>query len=424
MKFTPIDPPRFFAVGPKGEIQLKDCARIELAPDEQVTFVTDSGAEYDVVKKSWGFYATPSLNKRLVRFGLRAALIKSPDGRFYVFLIEQDKFAEFQRYRNQEDLTAVGWLDSDQGLRELERTLDRQQTEGTALSQCYLCGGTRFIRIFSYDAPPEGETQFQFSAPGAYRREVFRCNGCGHFVSVHDMDLSGLYKGDYVNSTYGGDGLRRAFERITALDPEQSDNAGRVKRILEFSGSHFSSLAVGNGFPTVLDVGSGLCVFLHRMKAAGWNCTALDPDLRAVKHAQEAVGVTAVCGDLMTAQDLGRFDAVTFNKVLEHVKDPVALLAKALEHVRPGGFVYVEVPDGEAAVVGGPGREEFFIEHWHIFSAMSLTLLAARAGFSMRTLERLREPSGKYTLRAFLAPGPSLVSREGQEGECSEPQSS
>jgi len=274
VKFTPIDPPRIFSVGPKGEIQLKDCARIELAPDEQVTFGVDSGAEYDVVKKSWGFYATPSLNRRLVRYGLSAALIRSPDGRFYVFLIEQGKFADFQRYCDQEDLVVVRWLDSDQGLRELETAFNRQKPGGTGVSPCCFCGGTQFGRIFTYAAPPEGETRFQFNAGQPYRREVFRCNGCGHFVSVHDMDLSGLYTSDYVDSTYGDNGIRRAFERIIALDPVKSDNAGRVERILEFWAAGFPVSKARGEPPSVLDVGSGLCVFLHGMKSAGWSCTA------------------------------------------------------------------------------------------------------------------------------------------------------
>jgi hypothetical protein len=61
------------------------------------------------------------------------------------------------------------------------------------------------------------------------------------------------------------------------------------------------------------------------------------------------------------------------------------------------------VPDGEAAAADGPGREEFFIEHWHAYSASSLALTAERAGFRLEELERLREPSTKFTLRAFLS---------------------
>jgi len=40
-----------------------------------------------------------------------------------------------------------------------------------------------------------------------------------------------------------------------------------------------------------------------------------------------------------------------------------------------------------------------------VFSPGSLALVAARAGFGPIAIERLREPSGKFTLRAFLVPG-------------------
>jgi hypothetical protein len=64
--------------------------------------------------------------------------------------------------------------------------------------------------------------------------------------------------------------------------------------------------------------------------------------------------------------------------------------------------VYVELPDGEAAAADGAEREEFFIEHSHVFSMSSLCLLARQAGFSADCIERVHEPSTKYTLRAFL----------------------
>jgi hypothetical protein len=60
------------------------------------------------------------------------------------------------------------------------------------------------------------------------------------------------------------------------------------------------------------------------------------------------------------------------------------------------------VPDGDGALSEGPHREEFFIEHLHIFTIGSLRLLAGRAGFVARRIQALREPSGKFTLFAFL----------------------
>lgn len=123
VKLTPIDPPREFSVGVAEIIQIKDCARIQLAPNEQVTFTTDAGREFDVVRKSWGYYATPSLNGRLLQFGLRAALVKSPSGRYFILLIEQGREADAQKYFDLEKQEIVCWLDSDEALGTLERRM-------------------------------------------------------------------------------------------------------------------------------------------------------------------------------------------------------------------------------------------------------------------------------------------------------------
>lgn len=385
MKLQRIDPPRTFVCGVHGDVSIRDCARIELEPDEQVTFLTDAGAEYDVARKSWGFYATPSLNARLVGFGLRGALVENWLGRRFVLLVERGHEGELETYLAREQNRVVEWLDVD-----------------PRAPRC-ICGGHALEPVFSYDARPAGETAFPWSS-GAYRRSILRCARCAHHVSVHSMDEGALYSGGgYVTATYGdAAGLRRAFDRIAGLDPARSDNAGRVARIVAFAREHLPR-PEGRA-PSVLDVGSGLCVFLHRMKAEGWDGTALDPDPRAAEHAREVVGVRAVAGDFM-AEDLalGTFDLVTFNKVLEHVRDPVALLARAARFLAPGGLVYVELPDAEGAAREGKGREEFFIEHHHVFSMASIAVLVARAGFAVRALERLREPSGKLTLRAFAS---------------------
>ena len=398
MKIVPLDPPRVFRTGRAEPIDIRDCGRIELQPDEQVTFVTADGGEYDVARKSWGFYATPSLNGRLVNFGLRAVLVQSFVGKYYVFLVEAGREAEFDAYVRAEDNTVVRWLDNDADLAAIPA-----EAAPTRRHEIHcMCGVDRFTTVHMYFERPAGEVPDLKTAEGTYRREIFRCSVCGHFISTHAMGQAAFYDGDYVNATYGDEaGMRRTFDRIVSLPPERSDNAGRVKRVVSFTSERWGESAAAR---RVLDVGSGLCVFLHLMKAAGWEGTALDPDPRAAAHARDYVGVNGVAADFFDAGDLGRFDLVTFNKVLEHVKDPVAMLRRAAGYLAPGGLVYLELPDGEAAA-GDPmafGREEFFIEHDHVFSVASMALLGARAGFELLTVERLLEPSSKYTLRAFL----------------------
>jgi SAM-dependent methyltransferase len=266
---------------------------------------------------------------------------------------------------------------------------------------CPISGETQSRLVFSYDAPPSGEIGFRRPPGEPYHREVWQFARSNHFVSRHAMTVQTDYSGDYVNATYGNDaGLSAAFERVIALPPERSDNAGRIARIRSFAASHFGA---GKNV-RLLDVGAGLGVFPYAVKQAGWHCTAIDPDERAVAHLRARVGVDAILGDFMTIDGLGQFEIVTFNKVLEHVEDPVAMLARARQFVTPGGFVYLELPDGEAAAEAGEGREEFFVEHLHLFSFISIVMLADRAGFQPIAIERLQEPSTKFTLRAFLFP--------------------
>ena len=264
---------------------------------------------------------------------------------------------------------------------------------------CPVTGATDWVLTKSYDAPPAGETDFGLSP---YRRDLLTSPSTGHVVNRHAMDLSGLYSGDYWNRTYGGGRMAIMFDKIMALPSDRSDNRGRVAFV---DGQCCAMRAAGRN--TLLDVGAGLAVFPAAMRQAGWDATALDPDPRSAEHARDKAGVDGLVADFMTDTIDRRFDLVTFNKVLEHVPDPVAMLARTRDVLADGGVVYVELPDGEAALAdAGPDREEFFIEHYCAFSTVSYAMLARRAGFRLMLLERLVEPSGKFTLRGLMRSEP------------------
>jgi hypothetical protein len=124
VKFQPKSPPRRFKVGNSVKFDMLDCGSVQIDPDEQVTFVTPSGGEYDVARKDWGFYATPSLNGRLEQFGLRGVLIRNRGtGRYFVLLVERGREAAFEDYRAQENLAIIAWLDGTAALDELATRL-------------------------------------------------------------------------------------------------------------------------------------------------------------------------------------------------------------------------------------------------------------------------------------------------------------
>ena len=124
MKFEEKSPPRRFTVGNAAKFEMRDCGTLALAADEQVTFVTESGAEYDVARKDWGFYATPSLNGRLESFGLRGVLIRNTlTGRYFVLLVERGREDALAAYMAQESLEVIAWLDSSDALDALRARL-------------------------------------------------------------------------------------------------------------------------------------------------------------------------------------------------------------------------------------------------------------------------------------------------------------
>ena len=117
MRIELVDPPRAFQVG---SVELKDCGAIDLEPGEQLTFVTPAGGEYDVARTTWGFYGTPSVNGRLPAFGLRTALARNDEAKYFVLIVERGCEEDFHRYCERERISVVAWLDDDRTLAALD----------------------------------------------------------------------------------------------------------------------------------------------------------------------------------------------------------------------------------------------------------------------------------------------------------------
>jgi hypothetical protein len=109
MNIKAQEPPRQFKVGISG-ITLSHCADIELKADELVTFVTESGNEYDVTRKSWGFYATPSFESRLFSNHFQVGLVKSEvTGNQFVVVVETERIDDWAEYSSRERLDVI-WM--------------------------------------------------------------------------------------------------------------------------------------------------------------------------------------------------------------------------------------------------------------------------------------------------------------------------
>ena len=94
---------------------------------------------------------------------------------------------------------------------------------------------------------------------------------------------------------------------------------------------------------------------------------------------------------------------ITLNKVIEHVPNPELFLKNAKKLLTKNGYIYLEVPDGVRASSSkeGKNREEFFLDHLHIFSLESLKNCLVKNNFKILSIKNIKENSGKYTIYAF-----------------------
>jgi len=158
----------------------------------------------------------------------------------------------------------------------------------------------------------------------------------------------------------------------------------------------------------LLDVGCGSGRFLALMRDAGWKVLGVEQDRAAAKLAQERFGVPVIVGTLPEANlPEESFDAVTLSHVIEHVYDPVGLLAECRRVLKPGGRVVVLSPNVESR-----GRQTFRESwlhldpprHLFLFSLMTLGLCAQRAGSSV-DLIRTSARAAAWTWAASRAIG-------------------
>lgn len=249
----------------------------------------------------------------------------------------------------------------------------------------------KFIKIFHYKERPDYEKKFSIN--GEYERSFYQCILCKHMYAAHKFDIKNLYSKQYLELTYKNiKGIHKRFQNVIKLKKNKSDNKNRTTRVDNF----FSKKNLD-----LLDVGSGIGVFLYEMREKKWNVAGIEMDKRYVNYCKKFHKLKIYRKNLSKFQTKLKFDLISFNKVLEHVDNPINLLRSSKKYLKKDGIIYIEVPDIKARI-GGKNRQEFCIDHLHIFSKTSLKILTDKCGLKILKMKTIHEPSSKYTLFAFL----------------------
>ncbi|MSU51725.1 MAG: class I SAM-dependent methyltransferase [Opitutus sp.] len=97
---------------------------------------------------------------------------------------------------------------------------------------------------------------------------------------------------------------------------------------------------------TVLDVGCGPGHLLARFRALGWATVGTEATPAATAIPREKYGLDVRAGELGGLKFSGAsFDAVVSWHTLEHMRDPLDVLDEFTRLLKPGGLLFVSVPD-------------------------------------------------------------------------------
>ena len=197
--------------------------------------------------------------------------------------------------------------------------------------------------------------------------------------------LKAFYAGEYFQRSHG--------TYAPGYDATERAHRDLVARLL----LHAVETARGADGGRLLEVGCGEGWLLAAASRAGYAPRGLDFSDDGLRRFHPELLDAASFGDAFEGLDAlieagEGFDVVAMEHVLEHVRDPEALLARLPRVLAPGGVVAITVPNDFspiqlAARASGAITHDFWLappQHLNYFDAPSLTALLTRLGFEIR----------------------------------------
>ena len=228
----------------------------------------------------------------------------------------------------------------------------------SGMSRCPICEAPRGPRLGSH--------------PDFAGHEIVRCRACTMiFVNPRPSvdQLAERYRETY----------RRDFQQY----PSGEYLAFMDKRAVAQRAFILTHLQV-DSTSRVLDIGCAAGSLLLSFSDMTANLEGYEPDVMMANLARDRLPVSArifneLCDPAVLPAET--YDLITLSHVFEHVLDPVVFLGHLLRMTRPGGFVFIEVPNESISEVERQVRAPFRTKlHLSYFNPRSLSSCATAAG--------------------------------------------
>jgi SAM-dependent methyltransferase len=217
------------------------------------------------------------------------------------------------------------------------------------------------------DRSVSAQNKYAQRGPWSY----FRCSSCG-LVFLHpapdDKALQDFYNNSYEVEFHSYfNGVRR-----------------RAKIALDELETHFPEHG------RLLEVGCSYGGFLAEAQSKGWDVTGVELSETAADHAR-SLGLRVFSGSLPDqVQQLGApYDVLAMFHVIEHVRDPFALLELCRRLIKPRGLLVLKTPNVESSIAKITKSSWHWVSppaHLYLYSPGTLKKLLTKAGYRTVTL--------------------------------------
>ncbi len=241
-------------------------------------------------------------------------------------------------------------------------------------ARCELCHGNQFEPIAHHD---------RLGQP----LETVVCRRCGlvSHAQIPDEDTLRRYYSDRYRAEYNSERTPSDY-RVLREWRRGQELLGKLRAHLPTGGR-------------VFEIGSGIGCTVKQFELAGYESRGVEPGKGFYSFSRERLKTAVQLGVLEDIAIRGTEDLVLLVHVLEHLPHPRQALQRIHGLLKPGGLLYVEVPNF-GLPHAAPGRI-FHFAHIYNFTQATLTGLARSAGFE--TVEAFPTTCGKNLTMLFRA---------------------
>lgn len=193
-------------------------------------------------------------------------------------------------------------------------------------------------------------------------RNVYYCKKCELGMldkAKNEEELKNFYNKEYREKfTPKINKKTNPEELFKTYSPFQEDRINLIKKHI-------------NKNTRLLEIGCSSGMFLYQIKKYVKEIVGIDYDLESAKFASEKCNCPVFTEKIeKTGLEKKSFDIVCAFQTFEHVRDPQDFLSIIIQYLKPGGIIYLEVPNLKDALVHAydlPNHHNFYFHSAHLW---------------------------------------------------------